>query len=275
MDNFELTLDWANRDLFSIFLGILAGILIFWIGRWFAKLVTRYTSRSMERAHVDRMAIRFLQTVVYFGVMGAVVIAALNAAGLHTTSLTALLASAGVAIGLALKDSLSNLASGVMILLFRPYTINNYVDAAGTSGLVEEVQIFNTILRTPDNVKVIVPNSAVINNNISNYSAYEKRRVDLVVGIGYEDNLGQARDTLMDLMQSHPMVLQEPGPTVDVLELADSSVNLAVRSWVQGEDYWQVRSDLLEQIKLRFDEAGINIPYPQQDIYLHQSIPQA
>ena len=274
MDNFELTLDWANRDLFSIFLGILAGILIFWIGRWFAKLVTRYTSRSMERAHVDRMAIRFLQTVVYFGVMGAVVIAALNAAGLHTTSLTALLASAGVAIGLALKDSLSNLASGVMILLFRPYTINNYVDAAGTSGLVEEVQIFNTILRTPDNVKVIVPNSAVINNNISNYSAYEKRRVDLVVGIGYEDNLGQARDTLMDLMQSHPMVLQEPGPTVDVLELADSSVNLAVRSWVQGEDYWQVRSDLLEQIKLRFDEAGINIPYPQQDIYLHQSIPQ-
>lgn len=274
MENFELTLDWANRDIFSILLGILAGILIFWIGRWFAKLATRYASRSMERAHVDSMAIRFLQTVVYFGAMGAVVIAALNAAGLHTTSLTALLASAGVAIGLALKDSLSNLASGVMILLFRPYTINNYVDAAGTSGLVEEVQIFNTILRTPDNVKVIVPNSAVINNNISNYSAYDKRRVDLVVGIGYDDNLGQARDILMHLMQSHPMVLPEPEPTVDVLELADSSVNLAVRSWAQGEDYWRVRSDLLEQIKLRFDKVGINIPYPQQDIHLHQSVPQ-
>ena len=215
MENFELTLDWANRDLFSIFLGILAGILIFWIGRWFAKLATRYASRSMERAHVDNMAIRFLQTLVYVGVMGAVVIAALNAAGLHTTSLTALLASAGVAIGLALKDSLSNLASGVMILLFRPYTI----------------------VRTPDNVKVIVPNSAVINNNISNYSAYDTRRIDLVVGIGYEDHIGQAGDTLMDLMQSHPMVLPEPGPTVDVLELADSSVNLAVRSWARGEDY--------------------------------------
>ena len=271
MENFELTLDWANRDLFSILLGILAGVLIFWIGRWLAKLTTRYASRSMERAHIDSMAIRFLQTVIYFVVMGAVIIAALNAAGLHTTSLTALLASAGVAIGLALKDSLSNLASGVMILLFRPYMINHYVDAAGTSGMVEEVQIFNTVLRTPDNIKVIVPNSAVINNNINNYSAFENRRVDLVIGIGYDDHIRQARDVLMDIMAAHPLVLSDPTPTVEVWDLAESSVNLAVRPWARAEDYLKVRGELLEQIKLRFDEAGINIPYPQQDVYIHQA----
>lgn len=272
MENFELTLDWANRDLLSILLGILSGFLVFVIGRWFARFATRYASRSMERAHIDVLVIRFLQTLIYIGVMGAVVIAALNAAGLHTTSLTALLASAGVAIGLALKDSLSNLASGVMILFFKPYTINHHVEAAGTSGLVEEVQIFNTVLRTPDNVKVIVPNSAVINNNISNYSAFDQRRIDLVTGIGYDDNIAQARDILMNIMNSHPLVLSEPAPTVDVLELADSSVNLAVRPWVQTKDYSRVRSDLLEQIKLRFDEVGINIPYPQQEIHLHQTV---
>lgn len=270
MEEFQLSLDWSNRDLFSILFGILAGILIFWIGRWFARVTTRYASRSMERAHVDEMAIRFLKTIVYFAVMGAVVIAALNAAGLHTTSLTALLASAGVAIGLALKDSLANLAAGVMILLFRPYTINNYVDAAGTSGLVEEVQIFNTILRTPDNIKVIVPNSTVINSNIKNYSAFDRRRIDLVAGIGYNDNIGRARDILMDIMTSHPQVLAEPAPSVAILELGDSSVNLAVRPWVDLDNYWQVRSDILEQIKQRFDESGISIPYPQQDIHLYQ-----
>jgi small conductance mechanosensitive channel len=258
MENFEISLDWANRDFLSILLGILSGLLIFWIGRWFAKFTTRYASRSMERAHVDGMAIRFLKTLVYIGVMAAVVIAALNAAGLHTTSLTALLASAGVAIGLALKDSLSNLASGVMILLFKPYSINHHVEAAGTSGLVEEVQIFNTVLRTPDNVKVIVPNSAVINHNISNYSAFDQRRVDLVISIGYDEDIAQARDILMDIMTAHPLVLSEPAPSVDVLELTSSNVNLAVRSWSHTGDYSRVRGDLLEQIKLRFDEAGLN-----------------
>jgi len=271
MEEFQLTLDWSNRDLLSILFGIIFGILIFWVGRWFARIVTRYASRSMERAHVDQMAIRFLKTVVYFMVMGAVVIAALNAAGLHTTSLTALLASAGLAIGLALKDSLANLASGVMILLFRPYTINNYVDVAGTSGSVEEVQIFNTILRTPDNIKVLIPNSTVINNNIKNYSAFDLRRIDLVTGIGYDDNIGQARDILMDILTSHPLVLSDPAPTVMVLELGENSIDLAVRPWVKMEDFWQVRSDLLEKIKQRFDEMGINIPYPQQDIHVYQS----
>lgn len=271
MEEFQISLDWAQRDVLSILFGILSGYIIFTVGRWFARLSTRYASRSMERAHIDEMAIRFLKTLIYFSVMGAVLIAALNAAGLHTTSLTALLASAGVAIGLALKDTLSNLASGIMILLFRPYSINNYVDAAGTSGLVEEVQIFNTILRTPDNIKVIVPNSAVMNNNISNYSAFDIRRIDLVVGISYNDHIGRARDLLMEILRGHSLVLDEPALQVFVLELGDSSVNLAVRPWVRTEDYWQVRGELLEQIKTRFTTAGISIPYPQRDIHLLQT----
>jgi small conductance mechanosensitive channel len=271
MEDFQLVIDWANRPLFSVILGILVAILTLVIGRWLAKVITRYASRSMERAQVDSMVVRFLQTLIYIGLMVAVVIAALNAAGIHTTSLTALLASAGVAIGLALKDSLANLAAGVMILIFKPYRVSDFVEAAGTSGSVQEVSIFNTILHTADNVRVIVPNSAVISGTIKNYSANDLRRVDLVAAIGYEDNIGVARDILMDIMTSHPLVLSDPQPSVDVLELADSSVNLAVRPWAGTDDYGQVRSEVLEQMKLRFDEAGISMPYPQQDVYVHQA----
>jgi small conductance mechanosensitive channel len=271
MENFELALDWANRDFVSVLIGILVGILILFVGRWLSRVITRYASRSMERANVDNMVIRFTKTLIYVGLMVAVVIAALNAAGIHTTSLTALLASAGVAIGLALKDSLANFAAGVMILIFKPYRTDDFIEAAGASGTVEEVSIFNTILHTADNVEVIVPNSAVISGNIKNYSANDLRRVDLVAGIGYEENIGVARDILMEIMTSHPLVLDEPAPAVAVLELADSSVNLAVQPWARTEDYGQVRSEMLEQMKLRFDEAGISMPYPQQDVHVHQA----
>jgi small conductance mechanosensitive channel len=271
VENFELALDWANRPIVSVILGILLGIVILVVGRWLAKGIAHYASHSMERAHVDSMVIRFLQTLIYAGLMVAIIIAALNAAGIHTTSLTALLASAGVAIGLALKDSLANLAAGVMILLFKPYRVGDSVEAAGTSGSVEEVSVFSTILHTADNVRVIVPNSAILSDNIKNYSANDRRRVDLVAAIGYGDNIGVARDILMEIMTSHPLVLSEPAPTVDVLELADSSVNLAVRPWAGVDDYWKVRSEVLEQMKLRFDEAGISMPYPQRDVYVHQA----
>jgi small conductance mechanosensitive channel len=271
MEEFQVVLDWANRPFFSVIIGILVGILILVVGRWLARVITRYASRSMERAHMDTMAIRFLRTLLYVALMVTVIIAALNAAGIHTTSFTALLASAGVAIGLAVKDSLANFAAGVMILLFKPYGVDDFVEAAGTSGSVEEVSIFNTVLNTADNVRVIVPNSAIISDNIKNYSANDLRRVDLVAGIGYDDNIGVARDILMEIMTSHPLVLADPAPTVHVLELADSSVNLAVWPWTSTADYGQVRSEVLEQMKLRFDEAGISLPYPQQDVYLHQA----
>lgn len=271
MEDLHVVIDWANRPLTSVVLGILAAILTLIIGRWLARVITRYASRSMERMHLDGLVIRFLRTLIYVGLMVAVVIAALNEAGIHTTSLTALLASAGLALGLALKDSLANLAAGVMILIFKPYRIDDYVEAGGTSGTVEEVSIFNTILHTSDNVKVIVPNSAIINDNIKNYSANNRRRVDLVAGISYDDSIGIARDILMDIMTSHPLVLPDPAPTVDVLELADSSVNLAVRSWTHTDHYWQVRCEVLEQMKHRFDEAGFSIPYPHRDVYVHQA----
>ena len=222
-----------------------------WTARWFAL-----------RANV----------AIYTGLMVAVIIAALDAAGLHTTSLTALLAAAAVAIGLALKDSLSNFASGVMLLLFKPFTVNHSVEAAGTGGAVEEVSVFHTILRTPDNVKVVVPNSMMIGGTIKNYSAFEHRRIDLVAAIGYDDNIRVACDTLMSIMKTHPLILADPAPTVAVLELADSRVNLAVRPWAWTADYWQVRCDVLEQIKFRFEEAGIRAPYPKQELLVHQVV---
>ncbi len=258
MENFKLMVDWANRDMISILWGLVTALLVYFIGRWIAKLITRYTVRSMERAKMDEMVIRFTQTLLFFGLMAAVVIAALSQAGFQTTSFTALLASVGVAIGLAIKDSLSNLAAGLMILLFRPYAINNYVEAGGTSGLVEEVQIFSTILRTPDNLKVIVPNSAVIRSNIRNYSSYDSRRIDLPVSVGLDAHIGQVRDQLVQIMRSHSLVLSEPVPTIEVQELAETSVKLVAHAWVANIDYVRVRSDLLEQIKLHLDEAKID-----------------
>jgi len=201
------------------------------------------------------MVIRFAETLVFFALMAAVVVAALNQAGVHTTSLTALLAAAAVGVGLAVKDSLANLAAGVMILFFRPYTMHQFVDAGGASGSVEEVQMFSTVLRTPDNLQVIVPNSAILRSNIRNYSAYDTRRIDLPVSIRYEDSLGTARDRLLSLTTSHPLVLSDPKPTVEVVELAANSVNLVARPWVSTPDYAQVRSELLEQIKLHLYES--------------------
>lgn len=270
MDNLQVTLDWANRDIVSIIFGILIGILIFIIGRWIARLLSRLSVRAMERAEVDPLVIRFVKLLVYIGLLVAVVIAALDAAGIHTTSLTALLASAGLAIGLAVKDALSNFASGVMILITKPYTLNDYIEAANSAGTVEEVSIFSTVLRSPDNIRIIVPNAQVTGATIKNYSANDTRRIDLVAGIGYDDNIGQARDILLNMMSEHPLILADPLPTVEVMELADSSVNLAVRSWTKTENYWPARTELLEMMKARFDENDISMPYPQQEIFVRR-----
>jgi small conductance mechanosensitive channel len=222
-----------------------------------AKVLTRYTTRSMERARLDSMVVRFAKSLVYIAAMTAVIIAALNAIGIHTTSLTALLASAGVAIGLALKDALSNLASGVMILLFRPYTLDNFIDGSGTSGAVEEVGLFSTVLRTSDNVKVIVPNSSMIKGNIKNYSAFENRRIDLVVKIATDD-LSLTRHLLLEAVSSHPKVLAEPIPSFELLDVVENTVSLAIRPWVRSEDYSQARSELIELINGHLDKASIH-----------------
>jgi len=245
-------------------------ILIFVIGRWLANLVTKTLKRTMAKANVDDTLTNFLGNLVYYLLLVAVVIATINQLGVETTSLLAVLGAAGLAIGLALQGSLSNFAAGVMIVGFRPYKVGDFIEAGGVSGVVEQVQIFTTIMRTGDNKKIIVPNSQVMAGEITNYSANPTRRVDLVAGCGYDDDLDKVRKVLEGIIAAEDRVLADPAPTIAVSELADSSVNFVVRPWVNSGDYWPVYFELTEQIKKQFDAAGIAIPYPQRDVHLYK-----
>ena len=198
-----------------------------------------------------------------------VIIASLEQLGVDTSSLTAIIAAAGLAVGFALQGSLSNFAAGVMIILFRPFRVGEFIEGAGIKGTVREIQIFSTILTTGDNKRIIVPNGQIMSDDITNYSANDTRRIDMVFGIGYEDDLLAAKTTLEEILAAHPKVLEEPATVVNVAELADSSVNFNARPWVKTEDYWDVRADIHEQVKLVFDEKGISIPFPQQDVHVH------
>ncbi len=264
MDILPFTIDWNQRDVLTIFIGFASAILTLLIGRWLVRLLTRLATRSMERANIDPMVVRFAETLIFVGAIAAVLIAALNQAGIHTTGLTALLAAAGVAAALAVQDTGANLASGVMILLFHPYRKDDFVEAGGISGSVEEVQVFSTVLRTIDNIQVTVPNSAMLKSSIKNYSAYQTRRIDLEICISYDDGIGAARELLLGLMTAHPRVLPAPAPVVEVLALDDSGVRLGVRPWVKNGYYWTVRCELLEQIKEHTGAAGITIQNRQQ-----------
>jgi small conductance mechanosensitive channel len=271
MDVLPFTIDWDQRDLVTIFLGFASAIITLLVGRWLVRVLVRTATRSMERAHIDAMVVRFATTLLFFGAMTAVIIAALNQAGIHTTGLTALLAAGGVAAGLAIQDTGANLASGVMILIFRPYRKDDFVEAGGVSGSVEEVQVFSTVLRTIDNVQVTVPNSAMLKSNIKNFSAYQTRRIDLTISISYEDSVAAARELLLGLLTAHPMVIPTPAPTVEVIELGSSGVSLAVRAWVKNSDYWRTRCDLLEQIKEHLGQAGLTLQGQQQLVYIQRS----
>ncbi len=257
-----------NSATWGVQIGI--AIAIFVVGKIIARQISTLIQKGMQRAGSDPILVGFIGNVSYGILLVAVVLAAIDSLGVNVTSLMAILGAAGLAIGLALKDSLSNFAAGVMIIIFRPFKIGDYIAAGGTAGVVDEIGLFATLMHTPDNQRIIVPNSAIIGGNITNTSALPTRRVDLVFGIGYDDNIGQARDIIMSVIEADERILADPAPTVAVAELADSSVNLNVRPWVESADYWAVRPDLLEIIKVRFDEAGITIPYPQQDVYLHE-----
>ena len=204
-----------------------------------------------------------------------VVLAALDQLEVDTTSALDIFGAAGLAVGLAVKDSLSNFAAGVMIAFFRPFKIGHYIEAAGTAGTVVQVEMFNTTMVTPDNKRIMVPNRLIYNDTIVNYSAEERRRVDLVFGIGYDDDIKKARALIESVIAADARILREPEPVVAVGELAESSVNINVRPWVRTEDYWSVRAGLLENIKLEFDANGISIPFPQQDMHMHQAKPEA
>jgi small conductance mechanosensitive channel len=203
--------------------------------------------------------------------MTFVIIAAISKLGVNTTSLTAIIAAAGLAVGLALQDSLSNFASGVMLILFRPFAVGNFVEAGGTSGIVEEIHIFHTVMKTPDNQRIVIPNSAITGGNIKNFSALPTRRINLTIQCGYEDDLRAVKDFLWEVIRADDRVLDDPEPFVGVTELAASGVNFAFRPWTKSEDWWATLCDMTEKIKLGFDERGFTIPYPTQDIHVHQT----
>jgi len=269
--NLGFDLSSINTDLLVAFgLRLLAAIAIFVIGRWVARLLTNFAGRVMTRAKMEDTLSRFLGNIIYTLLLAVVIISAINQLGIETTSLLAVLGAAGLAVGLALQGSLSNFAAGVLIVAFKPYKVGDFIEAGGVSGSVEEVQIFTTVLKSPDNKKIIVPNSQVMAAEIVNYSANDTRRVDLVAGCGYDDDLDKVRRILNEIVSGDERVLSDPAPTIAISELADSSVNFVVRPWVKGADYWGVYFDLTEQIKKRFDAEGVSIPYPQRDVHVYQ-----
>lgn len=251
-------------------LKLIAALAIFVIGRMISKAIVRGARKAMHRIGVDETLQSFLGNIISVLLTIVIVLAAISQLGVKTTSFIALLGAAGLAVGLALQGSLANFASGVLIVFFRPYQKGDYVEAAGVGGTVDAVTIFNTIMITPDNRRVVVPNSNVTSGPITNYSAHDTRRLDLVIGVGYDDDLQKTRQVLADVVTADERVLAEPAPVIEVLELGDSSVNFAVRPWVKTSDYWPLRFSLMMAIKLRLDAEGISIPYPQRDVHLHQ-----
>ncbi len=271
----DLGFDWTEVltmiQTTGIDLGInlVTAIVIFFVGKWIVNLVVKGMLKAMQKGDMDITLRRFISNLARMLLMLFVIIAAIHQLGIQTASLIALLGAAGLAVGLALQGSLSNFAAGVLIVLFRPYKVGDWIEGGGVSGAVEEVQILTTVLKTGDNKRVIIPNSQIMGTTITNYSANDTRRVDLVVGVSYGDNLDKVRKELEDLVAADDRILKDPAVTIAVSELADSSVNFVLRPWVKTADYWGVYFDLTEAIKKRFDEVGISIPFPQQDVYIH------
>lgn len=246
---------------------IAMALAIFIIGRIVVAMVVNMVTRLMTSRGTDEILVSFLTSILRWVLLLFVIIAALSQLGVDTTSLVALLGAAGLAIGLSLQGSLSNFASGVMLITFRPFTKGDFVEAGGATGVVDKISIFTTTMTSPDNKEIIVPNGAILGDNITNYSARPTRRVDMVFGISYDDDIRKAKKLLEEIVAADDRVLAEPEPVIVLGELADSSVNFLVRPWVNASDYWPLLWDITEQVKLKFDEAGISIPYPQMDVH--------
>jgi small conductance mechanosensitive channel len=251
-------------------LKLIVAVVIFYVGRLAAKFLTKALRKMMQKQEVDLILETFVCNLAYWVVMLFVIIAAINHVGIETTSLIAVMGAAGLAIGLALQGSLSNFAAGVLIVIFRPYRVGDFIEAAGISGSVLAVQILTTILKTGDNKQIIVPNSQIMGSIITNYSANDTRRVDMTIGVSYDDDLDKVRQTIQELIDAEERILKDPECLIAVSALADSSVNFVVRPWVKSGDYWGVTFDLTEAIKKRFDQEGISFPFPQQDVHLYK-----
>lgn len=265
----------SNSDITGMLtswgINLVLALLIFIVGKWVAHRVQNVFEKLLRNRGVDEVLVDFLGTIVSALIIIAAVIAAVDMLGIPATSFIAILGAAGLAIGLALKDSLSNFASGVMLVLFRPFAKGDFVDAGGILGTVDEIQLVSTILTTPDNKQIIVPNSLMYGSAITNYSAKDTRRVDMVIGVGYDDDLKVAASVLEKVCREHPKVLDEPETKIFINNLGDSAVDFVVRPWVKSEDYWGVLADVLETSKVELEAAGCNIPYPQTDVHLHQA----
>lgn len=252
-------------------INIALALVIFVVGRMVVGLILNVFRKLMGKSKYEPMLVDFLASILSAVLTLFVVVASLNQLGVDTTSLVAILGAAGLAIGLSLQDSLKNFAAGVMLLVFKPFKAGDFVEAGGTAGGITKIGIFTTTMTTPDNKEIIIPNGAIYGSNITNYSAKETRRVDMVVGIGYDADLLKAKEVLLELIAADERILSEPKPVVAVSELADSSVNFVVRPWAKTADFWAVKFDFTEAVKLRFDQEGISIPFPQMDVHLHKT----
>jgi small conductance mechanosensitive channel len=251
-------------------LRVISAIAIIVIGRWVAKGITRIIERLMQKRKVDETLVSFVSNLGYVAMLAFVIIAALNKLGIQTASFIAVVGAAGLAIGLALQGSLSNFAAGILMIIFRPFKVGDYIEGAGVAGTVEAIQIFTTQLKTPDNKTVIIPNSKISSDNIVNYSTKGTRRVELVFGIAYDDDIDQARQIIMDIIEKDERVFKDPEPIVVLSELADSSVNLTMRAWSKSGDHWNIFFETNEKVKKAFDAQGITIPFPQRDVHIYE-----
>ena len=249
---------------------LILAIVVLFVGLWIVNRIVRLIGKGMERSNAEPTLAKFLSSLVSIGLKSLLLISVASMIGIETTSFIAILGAAGLAVGLALQGTLANFAGGALILLFRPYKVGDFVEAQGVAGTVASIQIFNTVIKTPDNKVIIVPNGSISNGIITNFSAEATRRVDFVFGIGYGDDIGKAKSILERLVTEDSRTLADPAHQIVVSELADSSVNITVRVWVNASDYWGLYFDLTEKVKLTFDAEDISIPFPQQDVHMHQ-----
>ncbi len=260
----------AQAQILSIEFGlkIVTALAIFIIGKWVARKLGSAVTKLLEKGSGDPMLVRFVGNIVYFALLTFVILAAIAQMGVQTTSFVAALGAAGFAVGLALQGSLGNFAAGILLLVFRPFRVGHFIEGAGTAGTVEEVHIFNTRLRTPDNKSIVIPNSQLTSGTITNFTAKSERRVDLTFGVSYSDDIDKVKAVIREVMAEDDRILPEPEPVVGLMTLGESSVDFVVRPWVKSENYWPVLFDLNERMKKRFDAEGISIPFPQRDVHI-------
>ena len=270
MDAFQQIIDAAAAFIAANYRHALAAAVILALGWLVAGWVRRLTRLAMTRGEVDAALVPFVTKLVYYALLAVTFVAALNRLGVATTSVVAIFGAAGLALGLALQGTLSNFASGVMLLVFRPFDLGDFVEVGGTTGVVMEIGVFSTTLRTPDNVKIVVPNKQIYDTTISNYQGFETRRVDLVMGIAYDDDIGTALSTIREIVSGDERVLADPEPQIAVSNLGDSSVDIVVRPWCATGDYWDLRFDLTRRLKEGLEAAGCSIPFPQRDVHVHR-----